>query len=268
MFILEGRSDDHVRILLALALSALAASTAFLIHWITLDGLFASIVYGTVVLGLGGWLIAGLVLLFFITGSILAKDRIVDIKDGSHTKTYSTRFAIRRNGMQVWSNGFWVAVFSVMWFLFQLNIFLVLAAAAMASATADTWATELGTRKKGRTYLITNFTRVDPGTDGGISIKGTLAGIWGSLLIATAYLVISEGFPMPYFSVVAISGFLGCLTDSYLGAIFQYETKNDDHPKTNWFNNQFESHENANNAVNWMSTGIGAFFALLLSQFI
>lgn len=263
LFILEGRSDDHLRIIIALFLSLLISLGAFFIHWVSLDGFFAASVFGTVVLGLGGWILAGLVLIFFVTGSLISRELIVNIDD-KRGEAFSTRFKVRRNGLQIWSNGFWLVFFGVLWFLFQVEVFLIMAAAAVASATADTWATELGSRKQGRTVLITNFNTVEPGSDGGVSLRGILAAFWGALLIALSFMIFNWGVSLEYVSIITISGFLGCLTDSYLGAIYQYRLKDED----NWFNRYFTSHEYANNAVNWGSTGAGALFALILMQLV
>lgn len=262
LFILEGRSDDHIRILIALALSFFFSFSAFLINWITLDGVFAATIFGTVALGLGGWALAAVVLLFFISSSLITKVPVIGVEPDK-TGYALQKSKMRRNGLQIWANGFWIALFAVLWFLFQYQVFLVMAAAALATATADTWSTELGSRNIGRTILITDFSQVKPGTDGGISIKGTLAAFWGALLIAGAFLFLSREVNPELFSVIALSGFLGCLADSFLGAVYQ-NNNNPDH----WFNRFFESHEKANNAVNWASTGIGVLAALIFNQLI
>jgi len=55
---------------------------------------------------------------------------------------------------------------------------------SIATATADTMASEVGVATTPR--LITNFKKVPPGTDGGISVLGTFAGIIGAGLIGLA----------------------------------------------------------------------------------
>lgn len=260
LFILEGRSDDHIRILIALGLSFFFSFSAFLINWITLDGVFAATVFGTVSLGLGGWVLAAVVLLFFVSSSLITKAP-VHVVNPEQTGYITQVSKVRRDGLQIWANGFWIALFAVLWFLFQNYIFLIMASAALATATADTWATELGSRKNGQTILITDFSKVNPGTEGGVSIKGTLGAFWGALLIAGALLILSSEVNLKLVSIIAFCGFLGCLADSYLGAIYQ---KNTD--KVHWFNHLFDTHEKANNAVNWASTGIGAFLSLVFIQ--
>ena len=55
--------------------------------------------------------------------------------------------------------------------------------AALAEATADTLASELGEVLGGPPLLLTTLRRVAPGTDGAISLAGTLAGASGAVLV-------------------------------------------------------------------------------------
>jgi uncharacterized protein (TIGR00297 family) len=55
--------------------------------------------------------------------------------------------------------------------------------AALAEATADTLSSELGETFHGRVVMITSWQSVPPGTDGGITVKGTAAGLIGAGLV-------------------------------------------------------------------------------------
>jgi len=258
LFILEANSADHHRIFIAFSLSIIFSYFALFLNWLTLDGARAASVFGIIALGIGGWFIALSVLIFFISSSLLSSDilRFTDDKPGSPS---SFRDKNRRTGNQVWSNGFFLALFSILWFLTEEKLFLVAAFSAVATATADTWATEAGSKTKGKTYLITNFSKVDPGTDGGVSFKGTVSSILGSFLIAITSKLIT-GEPWSMFYIIFISGFSGSLADSYLGAILQH------HKSGSFYNyiNRFIPDGQLNNAVNLMATGIGALTALIL----
>jgi uncharacterized protein (TIGR00297 family) len=261
LFILEGHSSDHLRILIALLLSVLFSLSAFFINWINLGGLYTGIVFGTVILGFGGWSLAALVLLFFISSSLLSRrDSELQVNDEQSSMPKKTNS--RRNGLQIWANGYWVALFAIFYFLFQNELYLVMATAALATATSDTWSTELGTHKKGRTYLITDFKNVEPGTNGGVSLKGTLGGFWGALFIGICYMILHGGTRLEFTTVIVISGFLGCIADSYLGAFYQ----NSSHDKNQWIHRYFESDETLNHAVNFTASGVGALIALVLIQ--
>jgi uncharacterized protein (TIGR00297 family) len=92
--------------------------------------------------------------------------------------------------------------------------------AMLAEATADTVASELGPILPGHTRLLTTFRRVHRGTDGGVSLGGTLSGI------AAAAIVITVGIRSLDLGVVeakctfagAAAGFLA---DSLLGATLE-----------------------------------------------
>ena len=58
--------------------------------------------------------------------------------------------------------------------------YAVVVVAALAEATADTLASELGEVLGGTPLLITTMRRVKAGTDGAISVAGTMAGISGA----------------------------------------------------------------------------------------
>lgn len=116
-------------------------------------------------------------------------------------------------------------------------------AASLASATADTWATEIGRRSPTQPRLVTNWTPVPAGTDGGMTLLGTLGGIAGAGFIAgTSYLL----GPASVW-VIALAGVLGMLLDSILGATVQ--------GKVRWIDND---------AVNLAATLTGALVSGLL----
>src|SRR5699024_8816729 len=129
------------------------------------------------IFGLGGFAAAFVILLFFVTGSALS----------NYSKASSSqRNEARRNGLQVWANSLALVLSLILAALFNYDLFLIAAMAALATSTADTWATELGAATQQKTYLITTRTPVEPGTDGGVSRQGTLAAMAGSFLIAFA----------------------------------------------------------------------------------
>ena len=97
---------------------------------------------------------------------------------------------------------------------------LMASVAALAEAAADTVSSEFGQSINAPVYLITNWKIVVPGTDGGISLPGTLAGIIASFTVgvvcAATHLLTRGQTP-----VAVTAGVLGMFTDSYLGALFE-----------------------------------------------
>lgn len=122
----------------------------------------------------------------------------------------------------------------------------IASAAALAEAAADTASSECGEALARRAYLITSLRRVDIGTDGGISLPGTLAGFVASFFIAA--LASTAGWiPNRHVSVIAAAGFLGTLFDSLLGATLERRGAI------------------GNNGVNFASTVAAGIIAVLLN---
>ena len=92
---------------------------------------------------------------------------------------------------------------------------------AIATATADTMASEIGVLDQ-HPRLITTFQKVDPGTNGAVSVLGTAVGIVGAGIIGiAAYLLGIVPSPLSAIVVSIISGTVGCFMDSILGAVFE-----------------------------------------------
>jgi len=254
--ILEGDAGDHVMLIQGFTLSVMVAYLAFFLTWLTLDATLPVIVVGTAILGFGGWILAIAVIVFFITGSLFSRmNRDLETPDSD-----SLLPERRRDGLQIWANGFWAALFCILWFMIPLEQFLGAAYGVIATATADTWATETGIRNPGKTISLKSFKSVKPGTDGGVSIKGTSFAFLGALLIG---FFASQGLaadPVLTFAVISAAGFLGCVIDSYIGAVYQKKDNPDDsqHP---WYSMDSDKQ---NSFVNLVSTGSGGLIALIL----
>jgi len=114
--------------------------------------------------------------------------------------------------------------------------------AAMAEATADTVSSELGQVLGGQPRLITTFRRVSPGTDGGITIIGTLLGCLAALIVV---LIGASVLALPRLdaAIALAAAIAGLFIDSYLGAVPE---------RAGWLNND---------AVNALSTLAAALIA-------
>jgi uncharacterized protein (TIGR00297 family) len=117
---------------------------------------------------------------------------------------------------------------------------------AIATATADTLASEIGVLDP-HPRLITTLQKVDPGTNGAVSVLGTTVGIIGAAIIGIASYFLGI-MPNPLMAIVVsiISGTVGCFMDSILGAVFE--------------NHGFLTNEH----VNLMATIVGALVGILL----
>jgi uncharacterized protein (TIGR00297 family) len=127
----------------------------------------------------------------------------------------------RRDAMQVLANGGLAGLSGLLAYFMPGNaaLALLIIAAALASATADTLSSELGIFYGKRFYDITNFKPAEKGQDGVISLEGTLIGIVGSVVIAIVY-AIGVGFNNIFFAII-IAGTIGNIADSVLGATLE-----------------------------------------------
>ena len=92
----------------------------------------------------------------------------------------------------------------------------------LASVNADTWATELGTLNPSPPRIITDLRkRVEAGTSGGVSLWGTIAALLGASVIGVLAAVLYPNVDWSLFLLITISGLLGSLFDSLLGATVQ-----------------------------------------------
>ncbi len=90
------------------------------------------------------------------------------------------------------------------------------AAGAFATAVMDTVGTEVGQVVQGKTFLLPDFRRVPPGTDGAVSLAGTAAGLLAAGGIAILFVVL---FRLPWSAgvVVAAAACAGTVVESLLG---------------------------------------------------
>jgi len=99
-------------------------------------------------------------------------------------------------------------------------VFTMAFAAAFATAAADTASSEIGKLWGRRTFLVTTFRAVPPGTEGAVSLEGTLAGAGGAFLVAA----LGAGlhlFPWPAALTVTVAGFVATMLESVVGATIE-----------------------------------------------
>jgi uncharacterized protein (TIGR00297 family) len=139
-----------------------------------------------------------------------------------------------------------ICVVPVIWFPQLQDILLVAAAAALAEAAADTVSSELGQATARSAYMITDFRDVPIGTNGAISLEGTLSGCVAASIVAWVSAVVGlvEWHWTPTIAFAAIGGMF---LDSIMGATWE------------------RSGKVGNDAVNFISTIFAADVALLVA---
>jgi uncharacterized protein (TIGR00297 family) len=96
-------------------------------------------------------------------------------------------------------------------------LFLLAMAAALSEAAADTVSSELGQAFGDKPRLVTNWRSVPPGTDGGVSLIGTSAGVVAAGIVSSVC-VLSGLLTWRWLPVSAGAAVLGMVADSFLGA--------------------------------------------------
>ncbi len=212
-------------ILIGFLLAVVIALASFVAGALSVSGMFAAVVLGTVVFGLGGWGATFMLLTFFVSSSLLSK---LFKKQKSKAEEKFSKGS-RRDAMQVLANGGVAGLFILLQQALPDTLWIFAGmAASLAAANADTWATELGVLSRTTPRLITNGNAVEPGTSGAISPTGILAAFAGSLLITLVGLFFfpagngtALGIKLAFGACITLAGVAGSLVDSWLGATFQ-----------------------------------------------
>jgi len=99
------------------------------------------------------------------------------------------------------------------------SVFAAAFVAALGAAFADTAESEVGQLARRRPRLVTTLRTVPPGTDGAVSLPGTLAGCGASGLMAILGLSFGLVEGTGAALAVAVAAFFGTVADSVVGAV-------------------------------------------------
>jgi uncharacterized protein (TIGR00297 family) len=219
---------------------------------LTPAGLIHAWALGVIIWGTLGWRGYGVVLFYFLVGSAVTRigmaekqaEGIAEKRDGA------------RGPENVWGSAFAGTICAIGVAATELNLLapewksllLLGYVASLATKLSDTTASEIGKAYGKRTFLITTLQPVARGTEGAISLEGTLAGIVGGLLIAgVAYSLALIG--VSGVLICAIAAFVATNAESVIGATLQ--------SKFDWLTNEL---------VNVINTIIGAGVAIAIAS--
>lgn len=215
----------------------LVSYTAYRKKSLSLSGMIAATVMGTVYFGAGDVFWFGILLLFFITSSAFSKLR----KERKEELERSYAKGSQRDAAQVFANGgigMLACIGNAIWPSDEWAYFFI---GTMAAVTADTWATEWGGLSKKQPRSVLSWKVIPPGTSGGVTWLGSTAALAGAAAIGgAAWLLLgwteqsmrlgdlpdlsywSHFAPLVNWVIIgAVSGLFGAFADSFLGATLQ-----------------------------------------------
>lgn len=213
---------------------------------LTFDGILAASFVG-IIHAVHPFRLLPILLVFFLCGTKLTswgadiKQQLLSDHEGAKTSESDGRVKAKkgRTAIQVCCNSlpatllalFHLLIYGVEWHS-SLSIsssvqdlLIIGVVAQYACSAADTFSSEIGILDDNWPLLITTMRKVPPGTNGGVSLLGLVAGLMGSCIIGlTASLVIPTHSWWAKFGLLGLSvmaGLCGTLLDSILGATCQ-----------------------------------------------
>lgn len=201
----------------------LVAGAAYAKQSLSLSGMLAAVVMGTIYFGAGNAFWFGILLLFFISSSMLSK--LHHENKAELELTYDKTG--RRDAGQVFANGGMGMLLVLLNAIYPLELWGFLFIGVMATVTSDTWATEIGTLSKKPPRSVLTGKVLQAGTSGGVSLPGTLAAAAGGAFIGVASWALRAVSGMPDHSFLRLAlaglagGLAGAFADSILGATVQ-----------------------------------------------
>lgn len=240
MLAYRGSDNLSVPLLVAAALYAVAEGSLFLqltlatvlalsvallsCFWrlLTFSGCVAAFLLGSFIFGIGGWPYAIPILLFFLLSSALSKSLRADRRDTQGILAKGGQ----RDAQQVLANGLVPMAVVIAGLYGSLELLYPYYLAAVAAASADTWATEIGMSFGKQPRSILTGELVVAGTSGGVTLAGTSGALLAGVLIAGIGCVLAAAFEFRLigaitFVFIAFSAILAQIVDSFLGAAFQ-----------------------------------------------
>ena len=227
----------------AIGINVAIAAAAWAARSVSLSGVVGGILVGAAIFAFGGWRAFAVLAMFFVLGTVATK------------AGYARKAALgiaqekggRRGAKNAIANCGMGAILAVVAATSPFGSLAMLGlVAAFATAAADTVSSEIGQAWGRRTYLVTTFRPVPPGTEGAVSLEGTLAGIGASAVLALAAFALGLVTPAGA-ALVVVAAFFGSTLESYMGATWERAKLID------------------NEAINFANTLAGALFAIALA---
>lgn len=234
------------RLLLAAVVNALLAAVAYKARTVDASGVVGGFLVGFTIGAFLGWQGFLLLLAFFVIGSACTK---LGYKRKA-AQNLAQEKGGRRGARHAFANAGVATACALFAALTDYPVLFGLGfAAAFATAAADTASSEIGQLLGKRTFLITTFRPVPRGTEGAVSLEGTLAGVAASLVIAALGALLGL-YPWVGVLAIVVAAFVGTTFESVVGAALEKRQLLD------------------NEALNFLNTLVGALVAMFFAPWV
>ena len=195
---------------LAVLVNSVIAGAALAVRLLEPAGVAAAWVLGVATWGFGSWRAYLLLWVFLGVGTAVTGLR------RAHKRAAGLEDEARRGVRHVLANGLMCLLGSLLfWVTGGKAAAAAMVAAGLAAALADTMGSEVGKAYGRRAYSLPGLRRVPPGTEGAVSLPGTMAALVGSAAVAVA--AVGTGFlSRSWLLPVVAAGFLAMLAEGVL----------------------------------------------------
>ena len=206
-----------------------------------ISGVLSGILMGFLIVSFTDFRWFVLILSFFVIGGIFTKYKY----DYKRAIGIAQEAGGARGYRNVFGNGLVALVCAIAFGITGNSLLVVAYIGAVATATGDTLASEIGQTHKKLPRLITDLRYVPHGTDGGITTLGEYSALAGAAAIAIIAILFGVGALNTVVPVI-LGGFFGANIDSVLGAVLE------------------RRHYLTNSSVNLLATAAGAIAAVII----
>ncbi|OVE85372.1 DUF92 domain-containing protein [Natronolimnobius baerhuensis] len=214
-----------VEITIALAITAAFGYVAYALETASIAGMLTGVLLCLLTIILGGYGWFAVLVSFFAIGGLSTKfryDRKEDLGVAEENNGARGIGNVLGNASVAIAAVLGYAASSAAVFPIDLEptLFLFAFAGSVATAMSDTLSSEIGSIFESP-RLITTLEPVDPGTDGGVTWQGEVAGLGGAAIVALLSYGLFPEVELIGATIIAAAGFVGMTVDSLLGATLE-----------------------------------------------
>ena len=214
-----------LEIVVALAIPIAFGYASYALETASVAGMLTGVLLGLLTIVLGGYGWFAVLISFFAIGGLSTKFRYgqkeaIGVAEGNNGARGSGNVLGNAAVAMVAVLGYAASSAALLPAEFDPALFLFAFAGSIATAMSDTLSSEIGSVFE-TPRLITTFEPVEPGTDGGVTWQGGMAGIAGGIIVAGLAYGLFPEVTLLGAVIIAAAGVVGMTVDSILGATLE-----------------------------------------------